>query len=95
MEVKRTKTDLGFIRYVVNNSRYIRINSPYEVGSISWSISIPDLCRPTNFGGYNKIVIYYARTLNELKEVLGRFSTKEELLGAYYKSRLEGRFQLY
>lgn len=97
MEVKRTKTDLGFIRYVVSNSDHIRVKAPYEAGSRSsfWLIEIPDLSRPTLQGGYNRTTIYCARTLNELKEVLGRFSTEEELLGAYYKSRLEGKFQLY
>lgn len=97
MEVKRVKTDLGYIKYEVSGCNHVRIASPYSYksSSDSWTIRIPDLSSPTSYGGYNTTAIYYSRTLNEIKEILSRFSTEEELFGAYYKSRLEGKFHLY
>ena len=102
MEVKREKTDQGFIKYVVFdnnhkvvNSDRIKITSPYDVGSNGWSIVIPDLRHQYYDGGYDKVTIYRGRNLREIKEVLSRFSTEEELLGAYYKSRLAGKSQLF
>ena len=97
MEVKRVKTDLGYIKYEVSGCSHVRISSPHSYGCStgSWTIRIPDLSSPTNQGGYKTAAIYFARTLNEIKEVLSRFSTEEELLGSYYKSRLEGKYHLY
>lgn len=97
MEVKRTKTDSGYIRYTVSNSKHVRVIAPYEAGSRSsfWIIEIPDLSLPTPYGGFNTRAIYFSRTLNGIKEVLSRFSTEEELFGAYYKSRLAGKTQLF
>lgn len=97
MEVKRVKTDLGYIKYEVSGCSHVRISSPHSYGCStgSWTIRIPDLSSPTNQGGYKTATIYFARTLNEIKEVLSRFSTEEELLEAYYKSRLEGKYHLY
>ena len=97
MEVKRTKTDSGYIRYVVSNSKHIRVIPPYEAGSRSsfWIIEIPDLSLPTPYGGFDTRAIYYSRTLEGIKEVLSRFSTEEELFGAYYKNRLAGKTQLF
>ena len=97
MEVKRTKTDLGYIKYVVSNSDHIRVKAPYEAGSRSsfWLVEIPDLSLPTPYGGFDTRAIYFSRTLGGIKEVLSRFSTEEELFGAYYKSRLAGKTQLF
>ncbi len=100
MEVKRVRTDLGDIQYTkyeIVGCKHVRITSPCSYGSraSSWTIRIPDLSSPTNYGGFAMTAIYFARTLNEVKEVLSRFSTEEELLGAYYKSRLAGKTQLF
>ena len=97
MEVKRTKTDFGDIRYVVSNCNRVRVIAPYGAGSRSsfWIIEIPDLSLPTPYGGFATRAIYFSRTLNGIKEVLSRFSTEEELFGAYYKSRLAGKSQLF
>lgn len=100
MEVKRVGIDNGpnkFFKYEVVGCEHVRISSPhgYGSGSSSWTIRIPDLSRPTLYGGFATTAIYFARTLNEIKEALSRFSTEEELFGAYYKCRLEGKFQLY
>ena len=95
MEVKRVKSDLGFTKYEVVGCSHVRITSPYNGSSSSWIIRIPDLSSPINHGGYFMVPIYFSRTLNEIKEVLSRFSTEEELFGAYYKSRLEGKYRLY
>ena len=50
MEVKRTKTDSGYIRYTVSNSKHVRVIAPYGAGSRSsfWIIEIPDLSLPSN-----------------------------------------------
>ena len=82
MEVKRTKTDSGYIRYTVSNSKHVRVIAPY-------------VSSPTPLGGYVTRAIYYSRTLEGIKEVLSRFSTEEELFGAYYESRLAGKTQLF
>ena len=97
MEVKRTKTDSGYTHYVVSNSKHIRVIAPYAAGSRSsfWIIEIPDLSLPTPYGGFATRAIYFSRTLGGIKEVLSRFSTEEELFGAYYKSRLAGKTQLF
>ena len=97
MEVKRTKTDFGGIHYVVSNCNHVRVKAPHEAGSISsfWLIEIPDLSLPTPYGGFAPRAIYYSRTLEGIKEVLSRFSSEEELFGAYYKSRLAGKSQLF
>ena len=91
MEVKRTKTDSGYIHYVVDGSKYITIRAPYETGSKSslWIIEIPDLDIPSVYNNYSTKSIYFLRTLDEVKEVLSRFATEEEFLGAYYKRCLE------
>ena len=72
MEVKREKTDQGFIKYVVFdnnhkvvNSDRIKITSPYDVGSNGWSIVIPDLRHQYYDGGYDKVTIYRGRSLKE------------------------------
>lgn len=93
MEVKRVKSDLGFTHYEVVGCNHVRIATPSRTSS--WTIRIPDLSSPTPLGGYVTRAIYYARTLGEIKEALSRFSTEEELLGAYYKSRLAGKSQLF
>ena len=93
MEVKRVKSDLGFTKYEVVGCDHIRITPPSKTSS--WTIRIPDLSCPTPLGGYVTRAIYHARTLGEVKEALSRFSTEEELLGAYYKSRLAGKSQLF
>ena len=100
MEVKRVKSDLGFTKYEVVGCNHVRITVPtapygYGYSSSSWTIRIPDLSSPTPQGGYATRAIYYSRTLNGIKEVLSRFSTEEELFGAYYKSRLAGKTQLF
>ena len=93
MEFKRVKSDLGFTKYEVVCCYHVRITPPSRTSS--WTIRIPDLSSPTPLGGYVTRAIYYARTLGEVKEALSRFSTEEELLGAYYKSRLAGKSQLF
>lgn len=93
MEVKRVKSDLGFTKYEVVGCNHVRIVPPSRTSS--WTIRIPDLSSPTPHGGYATRAIYYSRTLGEIKEALSRFSTEEELLGAYYKSRLAGKTQLF
>ena len=93
MEVKRVKSDLGFTKYEVVGCNHVRIISPGRTSS--WTIRVPDLSSPTPHGGYVTRAIYYSRTLNGIKEVLSRFSTEEELFGAYYKSRLAGKTQLF
>ena len=87
MEVKRVETDSGCIHYVVDGSNYITIKAPYEAGSRSsfWIIEIPDLDIPSVYNRYSTKSIYFLRTLDEVKEVLSRFATEEELFGAYYK----------
>ena len=91
MEVKRVETDSGCIHYVVDGSNYITIKAPYEAGSRSsfWIIEIPDLDIPSVYNRYSTKSIYFLRTLDEVKEVLSRFATEEELFGAYYKRCLE------
>ena len=91
MEVERTETDSGYIHYVVNGSDYITIKAPYEAGSRSsfWIIEIPDLDIPSVYNNYSTKSVYFLRTLDEVKEVLSRFATEEELFGAYYKRCLE------
>ena len=84
MEVKRIKSDLGFTKYEVVGCDHVRITPPSKTSS--WTIRIPDLSSPTPYGGY---------VTREIKEALSRFSTEEELLGAYYKSRLAGKSQLF
>lgn len=93
MEVKRVKSDLGFTKYEVVGCNHVRIIPPS--GTSSWTIRIPDLSGPTPHGGYVTRAIYYSRTPGEIKEALSRFSTEEELLGAYYKRRLAGKSQLF
>ena len=93
MEVKRVKSDLGFTKYEVVGCDHVRITPPSRTSS--WTIRIPDLSSPTPHGGYVTRAIYYSRTLEGIKEVLSRFSTEEELFGAYYKSRLAGKSQLF
>ena len=91
MEVKETETDSGRIHYVVDGSNYITIRAPYEISSKSsfWIIEIPILDIPSIYNNYSKKSIYFLRTLDEVKEVLSRFATEEEFLGAYYKRCLE------
>ena len=91
MEVERTETDSGYIHYVVNGSDYITIRAPYETGyrSSFWIIEIPDLDIPSVYNRYATKSIYFLRTLDDVKEVLSRFATEEELFGAYYKRCLE------
>ena len=93
MEVKRVKSDLGFTKYEVVGCDHVRITPPSRTSS--WTIRIPDLSSPTPLGGYVTRAIYYSKTLEGIKEVLSRFSTEEELFGAYYKSRLAGKTQLF
>ena len=93
MEVKKVKSDLGFTKYEVLGCNHVRIVPTSRTSS--WTIRIPDLSSPTPHGGYVTRAIYYSRTLGEIKEALSRFSTEEELLGAYYKSRLAGKSQLF
>ena len=93
MEVKRVKSDLGFTKYEVVGCSHVRITPPGKTSS--WTIRIPDLSLPTPYGGFNTRAIYFSRTLGEIKEVLSRFSSEEELFGAYYKSRLVGKTQLF
>ena len=91
MEVKGVETDSGRTHYVVDSSNYIIIRAPYEVSSKSsfWIIEIPDIDIPSVCNNYSTKSIYFLRTLDEVKEVLSRFATEEEFLGAYYKRCLE------
>ena len=91
MEVKETETDSGRTHYVVDGSKYIVIRAPYETGyrSSFWIIEIPDINIPSVYNNYSTTSIYFLRTLDEVKEVLSRFATEEELFGAYYKRCLE------
>lgn len=91
MEVKGVETDSGRTHYVVDGSKYITIRAPYEISSKSsfWIIEIPDLNIPSVYNRYSAKSIYFLRTLDEVKEVLSRFATEEELFGAYYKRCLE------
>ena len=93
MEVKRVKSDLGFTKYEVVGCNHVRIVPPSRTNS--WTIRIPDLSSLTPHDGYVTRAIYYSRTLEGIKEVLSRFSSEEELFGAYYKSRLAGKSQLF
>ena len=93
MEVKRVKTDNGLTKQEVVGCNHVRIISPGRTSS--WTIRVPDLSSPTPHGGYVTRAIYYSKTLEGIKEVLSRFSTEEELFGAYYKSRLAGKTQLF
>ena len=96
MEVKETETDSGRTHYVVDGSKYIVIRAPYETGyrSSLWIIEIPDLDIPSVYNRYSTKSIYFLRTLDEVKEVLSRFATEEELFGAYYKRCLERMSEL-
>ena len=91
MEVKGVETDSGRTHYVVDGSNYITIRAPYETGyrSSFWIIEIPDINIPSVYNNYSTKSIYFLRTLDEVKEVLSRFATEEELFGAYYKRCLE------
>ena len=91
MEVKETETDSGRTHYVVDSSNYIIIRAPHESSSKSsfWIIEIPDINIPSVYNNYSTKSIYFLRTLDEVKEVLSRFATEEELFGAYYKRCLE------
>ena len=91
MEVKGVETDSGRTHYVVDGSNYIVIRAPSESSSTSsfWIIEIPDINIPSVYNNYSTKSIYFLRTLDEVKEVLGRFATEEEFLGAYYKRCLE------
>ena len=91
MEVRGVETDSGRTRYVVDGSKYIIIRAPHESSSKSsfWIIEIPDINIPSVYNNYSTRSIYFLRTLDEVKEVLGRFATEEEFLGAYYKRCLE------
>ena len=96
MEVKGVETDSGRTHYVVDGSKYITIRAPYEISSKSslWIIEIPDLDIPSVYNRYSTKSIYFLRTLDEVKEVLSRFATEEELFGAYYKRCLERMSEL-
>ena len=96
MEVKGVETDSGSTHYVVDGSKYITIRAPYEISSKSslWIIEIPDLDIPSVYNRYSTKSIYFLRTLDEVKEVLSRFATEEELFGAYYKRCLERMSEL-
>ena len=89
MEVKRVKSDLGFTKYEVVGCDHVRITPPSRTSS--WTIRIPDLRHQYYDGGYDRVTIYRGRNLKEIKEVLSKFSTKEELFGFYYVSRLENK----
>ena len=91
MEVKRVDTDSGRTHYMVDGSNCIVIRAPYESSSKSsfWIIEIPDIDIPSVYNNYSTKSIYFLRTLDEVKEVLSRFATEEEFLGAYYKRCLE------
>ena len=96
MEVKGVETDSRRTHYVVDGSKYITIRAPYEISSKSslWIIEIPDLDIPSVYNRYSTKSIYFLRTLDEVKEVLSRFATEEEFLGAYYKRCLERMSEL-
>ena len=96
MEVKGVETDSGRTHYVVDGSKHITIRAPYEISSKSslWIIEIPDLDIPSVYNRYSTKSIYFLRTLDEVKEVLSRFATEEEVLGAYYKRCLERMSEL-
>lgn len=87
MEVKGVETDSGRTHYVVDSSKHIVIRAPYESSSKSsfWIIEIPIIDIPSVYNNYSTKSIYFLRTLDEVKEVLSRFATEEEFLGAYYK----------
>ena len=91
MEVKGVKTDSGRTHYMVDGSNYITIRAPYEASSKAsfWIIEIPDLDIPSVYNNYSTKSVYFLRTLDEVKEVLSKFATEEEFLGAYYKRCLE------
>ena len=91
MEVKGVETDSGRTHYKVDGSNYITIRAPYESSSKSsfWIIEIPDINIPSVYNNYSTKSVYFLRTLDEVKEVLSRFATEEEFLGAYYKRCLE------
>ena len=91
MEVKETETDSERTHYMVDGSKYITIRAPHENSSKSsfWIIEIPDINIPSVYNNYSTKSIYFLRTLDEVKEVLSRFTTEEEFLGAYYKRCLE------
>lgn len=90
MEVRKKKAYTGLYTYEVSNSRYVRVAPPYTAGSSFWNIMIPDIGDRAS----RSISIYSASTLSQIKEVLGRFNSEEELLGVYYKARIEGRYHL-
>ena len=96
MEVKGVETDSGRTHYVVDSSKYIVIRAPYENSSKSsfWIIEIPIPDIPSVYTNYSTKSIYFLRTLDEVKEVLSRFATEEEFLGAYYKRCLEKKLRL-
>lgn len=96
MEVKGVETDSGRTHYMVDGSNYIIIRAPYESSSKSsfWIIEIPILDIPSVHNNYSKKSIYFLRTLDDVKEVLSRFATEEEFLGAYYKRCLEKKLRL-
>ena len=96
MEVRETETDSGRTHYMVDGSKYITIRAPYETGSKSslWIIEIPDINIPSVYNNYSTKSIYFLRTIDEVKEVLSRFATEEELFGAYYKRCLERMSEL-
>ena len=91
MEVKGVETDSGRTHYMVDGSNCIVIRAPYESSSKSsfWIIEIPDIDIPSVYNNYSTKSIYFLGTLDEVKEVLSRFTTEEEFLGAYYKRCLE------
>ena len=91
MEVKGVETGSGRTHYIVDGSKYIIIRAPHESSSKSsfWIIEIPDINIPSVYNNYSKKSIYFLRTLDDVKEVLSRFATEEEFLGAYYKRCLE------
>ena len=91
MEVKGVETDSGRTHYMVDGSNCIVIRAPYESSSKSsfWIIEIPIIDIPSVYNRYATKSIYFLRTLDDVKEVLSRFATEEEFLGAYYKRCLE------
>ena len=89
MEVRKEKIYTGYFTYRVVSSKYIKVAPPDTLGSSFWSILVPNI----EHGGVTEI--YSARTLNKIKEVLSGFNSEEELLGFYYKARIEGRRYLF
>ena len=91
MEVKGVETASGRTHYRVDGSKYITIRAPYESSSKAsfWIIEIPDINIPSVYNNYSTKSVYFLRTLDEVKEVLSRFATEEEFLGAYDKRCLE------